>query len=109
MSLSADFRAAESVYMNTVKQLLCIRKSVCNDIVLVELGIGDAQSFVRQQQASFLRKLRNRDSFNGSYLDQIIQMALNSKSASGVALKRLSEYGTDHATSLLNHWRHASC
>ena len=82
--LMSDFRAAESVYMNTVKQLVGIRNSVCNDIVLVELGIGDAQSFVRQRQASFLRKLRIRDSFHGSYLDQIIQKALNSNSPSGV-------------------------
>ena len=56
--LTDDLRPAESVYMNSLKSLLGVRKSTCHDLVLIELGMGDAKSYVRQRQANFLHKLK---------------------------------------------------
>ena len=47
-----NFRAIECPYMNSLKLLLGVRQVTCNDLVLVEAGVGDAKSVVQAKTVS---------------------------------------------------------
>ena len=55
--LTSDLRAAESVYMSTLKLLLGIRHTTCNDICLVEAAVGDAKGYIQQRPKNYYFKL----------------------------------------------------
>ena len=94
--LTDDLRPAESVYMNSLKSLLGVRKSTCHDLVLIELGMGDAKSYVRQRQANFLHKLKAGAGYNNSIIAKVITMAIDSHTSSGKLLKVILENGPSY-------------
>ena len=91
--LTTDLRAAESVYMSTLKQLLGIRHTSCNDVCLVEAGVGNAKSYIQERQRNFLYKLLSRDNFNISYVGIIVNLAIQVKCPSGKVLAKLKNLG----------------
>ena len=73
--------------------LLGIRHITCNDICLVEAGVGDAKGFIQQRLRNYLYKLMNRENFNDSYVGRIINLAIDVKCPSGKVLTKLKNIG----------------
>ena len=94
--LTVDLRAAESVYMSTLKQLLGVRLSTCNDIAMVEAGVGDAKSYIKERQSKFLHKLLARNNFADSYVGRVVDMAINVGCPAGSLLSKLKNLGPEH-------------
>ena len=78
--LCESFPGVESMYMSTIKQLLNARVTTCNDLVLLELGVGNIKSVIRDRQSRFIHKLIRRDSYNSSYLEWAIKTSMQVKS-----------------------------
>ena len=94
--LTSDLRSAESVYMSTLKQLLGIRHTTCNDICLVEASVGNAKSYIQERQKNFLYKLMGRENFNSSYVGDVINLAIQVKCPSGKVLTNLKNLGSKY-------------
>jgi hypothetical protein len=87
--LTEDLRATESIYMTTLKNLLHVRTTTCNDLVLTELGLGDAKSFIRQKQLNFIHKLISRSNYENSIVAKVVNLAEQERTQSGLLLKTL--------------------
>jgi hypothetical protein len=94
--LTNNLRPAESVYNNLLKLLLGVRNTVCNDLVHVELGLGNAKSFIKQRQKEYLGRLQSRDWYNGSYIAQTINMAIETRSPAGIILQQIINASGDY-------------
>ena len=94
INVSTDsLQASETIFSQTLKLVLGVRRTTCNDLVYVELGIGDAKAHIRDQQRSYLRKIMARPNFSGSYIDRIIEMARNSRCPSWLVLQSILSEG----------------
>ena len=94
--LTNNLRFAESVYNNTLKLLLGVRNTVCNELVHIELGIGNAKSYIKQRQKEYLTKLQSRDWYNGSYIARIINMAIVKRSPAGTILQQITSHNNNY-------------
>ena len=56
--LTSDLRVAQRPYMNSLKQMLGVRQSTCNDIVLMESGVNDVRAQVKEKQLQFWKSYR---------------------------------------------------
>ena len=81
--LGANTRCVESVYNNSIKQLLGVRHTTCNDLVLTETGVADAKSLIEERQYNFIQKLVFRPDFQNSYLHRVTQLAIDVKCPMG--------------------------
>ena len=95
--LTNDLRPAETVYMMTLKRMLGIRVTTCNDIVLAELGRSSAKAALRQHQANFLHKLMSRQGLSDTYLGRVINLAISERSPAGLIMKSLLDHGSNHS------------
>ena len=87
--LTLDLRAAEYVYNSTLKNLLSVRNTTCNDIVFAECGEFGAKSHIRSLQLSFVKKLLSKQFYPGSYLETVVNLSIQSRSPSGRILQQL--------------------
>ena len=55
--LTKDLQLIEKPYLKTVKQLLNVRQTTCSDTLLIDLGISNAKSMVKDKQCKFLKTL----------------------------------------------------
>ena len=94
--LTTDLRVAESTYMATLKLLLDVRPTTCNDIALVEAGVGKAKSIITQRQSNFLHKLKSRENFGNTYLGKVVDLAIESKFSAGQMLQKILDLGPNH-------------
>ena len=93
--LTRDLKPAESVYNTTLKYLLGVRSSTCNDIAFVESGEYGAKGHIRHLQASLIRKITDREDYRGSYFEYVFDLAQNVKCPAGKVLQDLlAENGT---------------
>ena len=90
--LCNDLRSAESLYYSTLKQMLGVRATTCNDLCLVEAGEPSPVQFIRQLQKRFLDRLKNRPSFNGSYLETILQLVETHSAPSANMVRTILEH-----------------
>ena len=93
--LTSDLRSCEKVYMSTLKSLLGVRQTTCHDLVLVELGLGDAKSYIRQRQTVFLHKLLARPSYADSIVAKVISLAMEARTKAGLVIRSLLDAGQD--------------
>ena len=75
--------------MSTLKNLLGVRQTTCNDTVLLELGLPNAKCMVMDSQAKYLTKIFNRQS--RTYVHEIIEMAINSRCQMGLQIQHVRE------------------
>ncbi len=94
--LTNDLKVAESVYLSTLKQMLGVRSQICTDVVYVECGITKGKNFIQQRQAKFLYKVMERDQYDGSYLQSVIDLALQKKSPMGRYIQHILDNGCGH-------------
>ena len=66
--MTSDLRAVERPYMRALKELLGVRETTCNDLVLIEAGVGDAKSVIKQKQIKFLTKIFGREDYSESLI-----------------------------------------
>ena len=93
--LAKDLCHAEKSYIMTLKQLLGVRGTTCNDISCTEIGVPTAKYHILSKQTVFLRKLTKREDYEGSYVEQIITMAMKVKSPMGQVLQTIMANVTD--------------
>ena len=91
--LANDVRAAESVYMSTLKQLLGVRSTTCNDLAMTEAGVGTAKAYMKQRQCNFIHRLCRREHFWVSYIGKIVELAIECNCPSGRILQQLLAQG----------------
>jgi hypothetical protein len=87
--LAKDIRPAETIYNATLKSLLGVRSTTCNDIVFIESGEYGAKAYIRHLQATFLHRLLARDDYRGSYLEFVINLAITTRCPAGLLLHDL--------------------
>ena len=92
--LCNDLKAAEKVYSFCIKQLLGIRQTTCTDVAFIEAGVPGAVAEIRHRQQKFLKKLRARPEYGTSYLSNVITLAVEARSPSGILLSQLLESNT---------------
>ena len=72
--LTNNVKSINKIYNESLKNLLGVRKSTCNDIIFVETGIPDAKTFIKNRQYNFFRKLYNSSYYQGSYIQKVINL-----------------------------------
>ena len=95
--LTLDLRAAEYVYNATLKNLLSVRNTTCNDIVYTECGEFGAKSHIRSLQLSFVKKLVSKQYYPGSYLESVVNLAVQSHCPAGRILQKLLNTTVDYS------------
>ena len=93
-----DLREAETAYHSSLKCMLGVRMTTCNDIACVEAGEPGAKGFILQRQFNFLNKLKARSSYQGSYVQWVIDEAKRCCSPGGVALQAVEAFNQDPAS-----------
>ncbi len=94
--LTKDLKAAESVYLSSLKQMLSVRSQSCTDNVHVECGVTKGKSYIQQRQCNFLYKILERNEYDGSYLQTVIELAQQKKSPMGQYIKYILDNGKDY-------------
>ena len=81
--LTNNLKPIEKIYNETLKNLLGVRRSTCNDIVYIETGLPDAKNFIRDRQNKFFRKLYDSSHYRGSYIERVINLVKNNRTPAG--------------------------
>ena len=76
--LNVSLKPVEQLYCGSIKALLGVRSTTCNDLCLLELGMPSLQDYVNQKQRDFFQKLKNervgrQDDFHFSLWRRIIR------------------------------------
>ena len=87
--LTMDLKLAEVPYMKTLKELLGVRQSTCNSIVLIETGNPSAKTLIKNKQEKFFSKLISRVDYSGSELHQVISLAIQKKTPMGIIIQEI--------------------
>jgi hypothetical protein len=88
--LVSDFRTVERLFFRTIKELLGVRQTTCNNLVLVESDIPDVKAIIKNRQVQFFNKMKSRDNFNQSYLNQVIKLAIQLQTPMGRVLDSIT-------------------
>jgi hypothetical protein len=99
--LTKDLQLTEKPYLATLRHMLNVRQTTCSDTMLVELGLGNARSMIKDRQTYFLKKIDNRTSKN--YIHDIIKLAIQKKTTMGKQILCLRNNHADHTTQCLNN------
>ena len=92
---TSNLKAADKLYLGTLKDLLSVRTTVCTDLVYIESGMGSASANIKQRQVKFLKKLMARSDYNQSYLSHLITKAVEVQSPMGVYIQKLQRIEGD--------------
>ena len=87
--LTMDLKLAEVPYMKTLKELLGVRQSTCNSIVLIETGNPSAKTLIKNKQEKFFSKLISRVDYSGSELHQVISLAIQKRTPMGIIIQEI--------------------
>ena len=90
--LTANLQAAETPYNTSLKQLLGVRSTMCNDLVYMEIGLAYSKSVIIDRQIRYLSKLRQRPT--DDYIMKIVTIAINVRSSMGLRMRHLMNLDT---------------
>ena len=100
--LVKNLKSTVTICNGTLKNLLGVCTTSCNDLVLVESGEGGAPAHVARRQVNFLEKLTNRPAYKDSYLEWVVKKAIECRCPAGIVLlSRLRNQADPEATHLL--------
>ena len=91
--LCTNLRPAEAPYMSSLKQLLGVRSTTCNDLALLESGVPSPRSYIETRQRNFLHKLVRRPGFSSSYVGHTMEEARRVRSPMGLRIQALLSLG----------------
>jgi hypothetical protein len=97
--LTANLQCVESSYVSSIKQMLSVRNTTCNDLVYIESGLTNAKSHVFDRQVKFLHNLRARH--KNDYIINTIEKAKAVRSPMGKRIKQLEQTDTSHKESFV--------
>jgi len=104
--LTRDLKAAEVVYTRTLKHLMSVRITTCTDLVMLESGECGAKALIRTRQRKFLDQLINRNTYSGSYLETVIDLAKQARCSAGLVLAELTtDVARDYKAESCEQWR----
>ena len=79
--LTADLKPITSLYNRCIKELLCVRRSTCNEVCYTETGYPSLRQIVKNKQHKFFRKVwQERSNMVDDPLMFAINLALSSNS-----------------------------
>ena len=81
-----------------LKSRLGVRNTTCNHIVFVESGEIGAKSYIRDMHVSFLHRLVSSDHYTGSYIEKMINPAIQVRCPAGKVLQQLINSEVDCVT-----------
>ena len=93
--LTSNLKAAETVYISTVKNLLGVRGTTLKEIALLEAGVCDAKAYIRERQRRFFQKLMLRPDYDTSYIGRVVSMAIAHKTTAGCVIKSVMHKSSD--------------
>ena len=96
-----DIRATEKPYLTMLKQILGVHDQIPTNIVLLELGLPNATSIIRNRQCKYRKKLQRRSNYEESYMKKVIDLSISVSSPMGEQIKLLTENDIDHETACL--------
>ena len=91
--LSTNFKRVEKLHMSTLKEMLGVRITTSNNLVLLESGEPDIKNLIRDRQQRYIRSLISREMYPGSYLNRLILLAIQVRSPMGLLLETLATDG----------------
>lgn len=77
--------------MSTLKQMMGVRQTTSNDLLQLELGVGNAKNKIKDKQRKYLKKIMLRTPI---YVHRIIRLAIEKKTKMGKQLNILSNTQT---------------
>ena len=83
----ASYHGVDYLYMNTIKQLSGVRLTTFNDLTLFEAGLSDGKCVIQQRQHKFVHNLVTRDSYPRSYLEFVVNKAIQTSFAMGLKFR----------------------
>jgi len=92
--LTSNLKMLDKPFMASLKQMLGVRNTTCNDVTLLEIGQADAKGFVQNRQSAIIKKLDQRSV--KSYIHDIMNLAVESKSQMGLQLKLFRAQDKDY-------------
>jgi hypothetical protein len=98
--LTRNIQVIERPYIKSLKHLLGVRQTTCTDTMLVELGVGDAKSMVKDRQMKFLAKLDKRTT--RSYIHNVIDLAIQNRTTMGTQIQNLRNNPKTHTNHYLS-------
>ena len=93
--LTRNIQTADQYYKRTLKELLGVRATTCDEVIYVEVGVPDLKGLVQKRQQSFFRKLITRTDFQGSHLARFLGLIRDSGSPCGRYLAYIEQLADD--------------
>lgn len=94
--LARDHRITEAIYISTIKLLLGVSPTTCNDIAMVIAGVGDAKIYHVNRQCRFIRRLMARDRFHDTYVGSVFTMTIETWCPAALVLCKLQSMGPNY-------------
>ena len=69
--------------MRALKELLGVRETTCNDLVLIEAGVGYAKSVIKLKQIKFVAKIFGLEDYSESFIKRAISKAIQHRTPMG--------------------------
>ena len=69
--------------MSALRELLEVRETTCNDLVLIEAGVGHAKNVIKQKQIKFLAKTFGEENYSENFIKSAISKAIQHRTPMG--------------------------
>ena len=91
----SNLRDVNKVHIETLSDLLGIRKTIFSNLIYIESGELSASAFIERKQLKFLIKLCSRPDYDDSYLQLTINKAIDARSPMGIYIEQLGQSEQD--------------
>jgi len=92
-----NLRRVETQYNSSLKHLLAVRQTTCNDVVFAETGEYSVGTLVTEKQLKFFKKIKARPA---DYVNKTIDLAIRSRTPMGKYIQNLMDNARGHHTKL---------
>ncbi len=79
--------------MTSLRELSLVRSQTCTDLIFLELGLGSVKVTVAKRHQTFLHKVKARDGFQNSLLNQALSLVKKANSPMCIAVTELESLG----------------
>ena len=92
-----NLRPVETQYNSSLKQLLAVRQTTCNDVIFAETGETNASTLVTEKQIRFFKKIKDRPV---DYVSNTINLAIASRAPMGKYMRIVMDNEGNYPTKL---------
>ena len=72
--IAANLNKLNPKYNSSIKHMISVRNTTCNEIVHIETGLSDAKSHILDRQTRFIKKLHHLH--NNDYISRLLDKAI---------------------------------